>query len=100
MYRDVVTVAKSFYRMTMVFPSLRLAYILGSLSGQMTKIIVDSLGADGSDYCVRLDNDFTAAVILCAVTTSNYLDMRRGGFDVSALRYEDLTARPLSLIHI
>jgi len=100
MYRDVISVAKSFYRMTMVYPSLRLCYILGALSGQMTKIMVDSIGADGSDYCVRLDNNLAGAVIVCAVATSNYLDMRRGGFDVSALRYEDLIARPLDMCRV
>jgi len=100
MYRDIVTVAKSSYRLTMVLPSLRLGYILGSLSGQMSKIIVDSIGADGSDFCVRLDNNLTGAVVLYAVITASYLDMRRRGFDVSALRYEDLVARPLDMCRV
>jgi len=100
MYRDIVTVAKSSYRLTMVHPSLRLGYILGYFSGHVTKMIADSMGADGSDYCVRLDNDLTAAVLLCAVITSVYLDMRRRGFDVSAVRYEDLVARPLDMCRV
>ena len=100
MYRDIVTVAKSSYRLTMVLPSLRLGYILGYLSGQMSKIIVDSIGADGSDFCVRLDNNLTGAVVLYAVITASYLDMRRRGFDVSALRYEDLVARPLDMCRV
>ena len=97
MYRDSVTAAKSSYRLTFALPSLRLGYILGSFSGLITKLIVDSLGADGSDYRVRLDSDLTAGVLVNAVTTSTYLKMRRSGFDVSALRYEDLVVRPVDM---
>lgn len=66
----------------------------------MTKMAVDSMGYDGSDFCVRLDNDLTGGVLLSAVTTKSYLDMRRRGFDVSALRYEDLVARPLDMCRV
>ena len=100
MYRDVVAVAKSVYRLSMVLPTLRLACLLGSFSGHMMKMIVESRGADGSDFCVRLDNDLTCGVLLYAVTTSLYLSMRRRGFDVSALRYEDLVARPLDMCRV
>ena len=58
---------------------------------------INSLGADGSDYRVRLDSDLTAGVLVNAVTTSTYLKMRRSGFDVSALRYEDLVVRPVDM---
>jgi len=100
MYRDVLPVAKSFYRLSMVFPTLRLGYLLGYFSGQITKAIVNSvrLGVlDAADFCVRLDNDMMVGVFIFAVITSVYLDARRGGFDVSALRYEDLVARPLDM---
>jgi len=100
MYRDVVTVAGSVYRLSMVIPTLRLACLLGHFSGQITKMIVDSMGVDGSDYGVRLDNDLTGGVVLYAVTTSSYLAMRRRGFDVSALRYEDLVERPLDMCRV
>jgi len=100
MYRDVVKVAKSIYRVTMVFPSTRLALLLGYLSGYMTKAIMDSMGYDGSDFCARLDNDLTFGVLLYAVAISSYLDLRRRGLDVSALRYEDLVARPLDMCRV
>jgi len=100
MYRDVVTVAKSFYRLTMVLPSLRLALILGHFSGHITKVIADSLGHDGSDFRLRLDNDLTGGVLLYAVTTGCYLDLRRRGFEISAVRYEDLVARPLDMCRV
>jgi len=100
MYRDIVSVAKSIYRLTMVLPSVRLAYILGQLSGRMTKMMVDSMGFDGSAFCLRVESDLMCGVILSAVTTTSYLDMRRRGFAVNALRYEDLVARPVSMCRI
>ena len=100
MYRDILRTAKSFYRLSMVLPSLRLAYVLGALSGHITKTIVNSNGADGTDFCVRLDNDLTAGVLLCAVITASYLEMRQRGLDVSALRYEDLVARPFDMCRV
>jgi len=80
MYRDAVAVAKSMYRMSMVQPSLRLAYLLGSVSAYMTKCVVDAIGFNGSDFRVRLDNSLMGGVLLSAVTTSSYLDLRRRGF--------------------
>jgi len=92
--------AKSFYRLSMVLPSMRLAMLLGYFSGHMTKAFVDSMGFPGADFCVRMDNDLTLGVLMYAVTTSSYLDLRRRGFDVSALRYEDLVARPLDMCRV
>ena len=100
MYRDVVAVAKSQHRLSMVHPSLRLFCALGRLSGHLSKITMDFVGFDGSDYRVRLDNDLSFGVIMFAVTTGAYLSMRRRGFDVSALRYEDLVARPLNMCRV
>ena len=100
MYRDIVSVAKSSYRLSMVLPSIRLAVILGRISGHITKIIIDANGFDGTDYRVRLDSGLTGGVLLSAVTTSYYLDMRRRGWDVSALRYEDLVERPLDMCRV
>jgi len=100
MYRDVVPVAKSVYSASMVGPRVRLIFILGYISGHVTKALAETLGSEGSDYCVRLDNDLTPGVFLYALTTSVYLEMRRRGFDVSALRYEDLVARPLDMCRV
>ena len=34
------------------------------------------------------------------MATSKYIEMRRRGFDISALRYEDLVARPLDMCRV
>jgi len=100
MYRDTLAVAKSTYRMSMVMPGLRLLYLLGYISSYMIKIIFDSNGFCGSEYRMRLDNDLTGGVLVATVTTTIYLDLRRRGFDVSALRYEDLVARPVDMCRV
>jgi len=96
MYRDIVTVAKSLYRLSLVDPWQRLYYILGRLSGHLTTMMGDSMGELGS-LVGRFDNELTVGVLLSAVATKAYLDARQRGFDISALRYEDLVARPFDM---
>jgi len=93
MYRDVVAVAKSFYRVSMVLPELRLRYLHGYVYGQM---VINHI----SLQCGRLDSHLTSGVILWALITSIYLDMRRRGFAVRAVRYEDLVTRPLDMCRV
>jgi len=100
MYRDVVAVAKSVYRFTKVTPSQHVCRLLGRFPNQMTKIIASWLGMDGLIVCVYLDNDLPYDVLVYAKATSTYLGMRRRGFNVSALRYEDLVARPLDTCRV
>ena len=100
MYRDIVKSAKSAYRMSTALPSSHLLVLLGYLSGHATKKIYDYMGFDGSDFCVRLDNKLMYGALICALATSSYLDQRRRGFDISALRYEDLVARPLDMCRV
>ena len=100
MYRDMVKVAQSVYRQSMVFPTFRVLMLLGYLSKHMTRILVDQIGCPGDDYCVRLEDDLSAGIFGTALLSASYLDMRRNGFDVSALRYEDLVARPLEMCRV
>ena len=100
MYRDVVAVAKSMHRTSLMHPSVHLPCLLGQISGTMTKIVMDFMSFDGSDFRVRIDNDLLFGTFVYALSTSSYLDLRRRGFDVSALRYEDLVARPLDMCRV
>ena len=79
MYRDVVSIDKSLYRMSMVCPSLRLVCEFGRLSGQLSKILMDIMGYNGRDFQVRMDSDLTYGVLVFALSTKTYLDMRRRG---------------------
>ena len=100
LYRDVVAFAKSLYRLSMFVPMLCLTSLLGSFSGQMTKMIAKSRSTEDSNLCIRLENNLSLGVFMYAVSTSTYLDMRRRGFDISGLRYEDLVERPLDVCHV
>ena len=82
------------------YTALYLCVCVGRLSGRLTTIVMDSLDYDSADFCVRLDDDLTFGVLLSAVTTRSYVEMRRGGFDVRAVRYEDLVARPLDMCRV
>jgi len=100
MYRDVEKVAKSVYRTSYVIPVLNLVIKLGRLNGQFTKTVVNSIGFNGADFCVRFDNDMMPGSVLAAVVTSGYFAARRRGLNISALRYEDLVGRPLDMCRI
>lgn len=94
MYRDILKVSKSIYRLAAPLPSLNMAYVLGRISGTLTEKIVDSMGYSGKDFHLRLQDGLALGVLLSAVTMKAYVDMRRDGEHIEALRYEDLIARP------
>ena len=99
-YRDVVATAKSYYRMSMTRPFFRLIMVLGYFSPDMTKMVVDAGGFNGSEYRLRIDDELTFGVLMSGMFRRGYLDLRRRGFDVSAVRYEDLVARPLDMCRV
>ena len=97
MYRDVVASAKSLYRLSMIRPSTRLNFLLGRFSDRVSMSLSYPLR---SDLCMRLDNDLMFGVLHSALKIGSYLDLRRRGWDISALRYEDLVARPLDMCRV
>ena len=99
MYREVLSVAKSLYRLSLTDPFIHLFWIVGRLSGPMTMMISDTFGTLCSRVR-RLDSDLTVGVLMWAAATKAYLDARRRGLDISAFRYEDLVARPLDMCRV
>ena len=99
MYRDVLAVIKSFYRMSMLSPALRLMYLGRGNAAYFLKMLAEPLDVDLSNLMCS-DNSLTFGVLNAALPIANYLDLRRRGFDVSALRYEDLVARPLDMCRV
>jgi len=100
MYRDVVKVAKSISRTRMVSPSACLIYEVGKLSSRVSKMLLSELGVSGIDYSVRMNNDLLPGALMAAITMSLYLDVRRRGFEICSVRYEDLVARPLDMCRV
>jgi len=99
MYRDIEKVTKSVHRSSLVCPSVHIIFKVGRLSGQVTKIMLNSMGLNGSDYCERA-YELVPGVLLSAVTTATYLDALRCGINIRALRYEDLIAHPLDMCRV
>lgn len=95
MYRDIVKMSKSLYRLSYQIPSIWLIYEIGRLHGNLTKLAMDQCGFAGDDYNFRLDNGLTLGVLSSAVTMKSYLDMRHAGLPISAVRYEELVGQPL-----
>ena len=94
-YRDATDVGKSLYRLSCAMPSVRLAQLLGRLSPSMCAAVVDWIGYGGTDFHVLIDNDLTFGVTCVLAAMKAYVEFRRQGFGIKAVRYEDLVARPL-----
>lgn len=95
MYRDIVKVAKSLYRLSYAVPSLSLAITLGRLSGWFIQAIVDSMGFCSRDFDFeRTQNGLSFGVMVSSVVMRSYLDQRRRGLEVGGIRYEDLVDDP------
>jgi len=100
-YRNVEQVAKSTYRTSQVVPTAFVVFGLGKLSDRFLRTAASSMGVQlPPDLCVRVDNDLVPGVLMSALTTSAYRDARRRGYDVRAVRYEDLVARPLDMSRV
>jgi len=84
-------------KVEMVMPSQRLRYLFGFLSIRFTEM---TLLDNSKRLCNRLDSALTVGVLLSALVTSIYMDLRRRGWDVCAVRYEDLVARPLDMCRV
>ena len=100
MYRDVLSVAKSLYRLMITDSVMNLFLIVGRLSVPMAKITSDNILGTLCSRVPRLDSDLTVGVFVWAAAIKAYLDARRRGLDISALRYEDLVARPLDMCRV
>ena len=97
-----MAVAKSTYRMSMIGPLYRFEFLWGGYTINIRKILAQHIGVDTPELCkpMRSDNNMIFGVQLAAYPIAIYLDLRRRGFDVSALRYEDLVARPLDMCRV
>jgi len=100
MYRDIEKVAKSMSRSSQTSPTACLALQAGRVSSRVSKIMLDSMGLNGANFCIRMDSKLAGGVLVSAATSTLYLKARRRGFDVRAVRYEDLVARPRDMCRV
>ena len=76
-------------------PSMRLAQLLGRLSPSLFAAVVDWMGYGGTDFNVLIDSDLTLGATCLLAAVKAYTEFRGQGFDIKAVRYETLIARPL-----
>jgi len=55
------------------------------------------MGYGGNDFRGDVVHDLTLGAVPALVAMKEYVDFRRRGFDMKAVRYEDLVARPLEI---
>jgi len=84
-------------RLTFVIPSRMLIYLFGRLSKSVSARLFAWCGDIYSDFHVLIENDLTIGAVYALVSMKAYLDFCRRGFDISAIRYEDLVERPLEI---
>jgi len=91
LYRNVINVAKSSYRMSDLGPS-----IMKYMQSINPRMMNDWMGYGGNDFInIYFENTLILAAIRALATMKAYVDFRRQGFDIKAVRYEDVVARPL-----
>jgi len=95
MYRDTLATVKSIYRLQFPLPSLLLVDGFGRLSGKLTEKMINQIGWPGKEYNIRLENDLALGTLSTAIIMKVYLDLRRRGFPIKAVRYEELIGKPL-----
>jgi len=102
MYRDLLKAAQSNHRLSMVVPQFRVLYYFEGKAVYFMKPLAEHHGVDLSAVVkpMRSDNNLLLCVLFAALPVASYLEMRRDGFDVSAVRYEDLVARPLDMCRV
>jgi len=100
MYRDIVAVSKSMYRCSMTDVASRVRYLSRGKTDSFMKTSSAELAVDLSNLCKHTCFNISLGVINAALKIALYLDLRRRGFDISALRYEDLVSRPLDMCRV
>ena len=90
MYRNVIKVAQSLYRISREVPTLMMTNTLGKLSPVLTEKCFDYVGYLGKDFRYKFWDDLSMGVMMATVNCKLYLEFRRNGLEVSAVRYEDI----------
>ena len=75
-------------------PSRRLICLAGRLSESLCATLLSWCGHSPNDFRILIENDLTLWAACALATMKAYLEFRRKGFDIRAVRYEDLVERP------
>lgn len=99
MYRDGVKVAQSLARAIEGGCTLaNVAFLLGRVHVSITRALIEHMGYDTTQCNINSKDPFAWTFYLWAYTVRKYLDWRKNGMDIAAVRYEDLQNCPAQVI--
>ena len=95
MYREGLKVAQSMVRVSTQVPLFALAVIVTKIHPRLTEMTFEAMGLPAKDFKIKLPNHLTFSVYLWAIICRKYLDLRRKGYEINAVKYENLVKHPL-----
>ena len=93
MYCEGLKVAQSFVRGSTQLPLGLLLLIVTKIHPRLTEMCFEAMGLSAKDFKIKLP--LTFAVYFWATMCRKYLDLRKNGYEISAVKYEDLVKHPL-----
>lgn len=96
MYREGLKVAQSLIKTSSQMPMLALVFKLTALHPKLSELGVEAMGFSPKDFKVSLPNPMTFSIFVWAVFCNRYNLLRRDGFNINAIKYEDLVKNKVS----
>ena len=95
MYREGLKVAQSIVRTSTQMPMFALTLIVTKIHPRLAEMTVEAMGLPAKDFKIQLPSPITFAVYVWAIICRKYLDLRKNGYEIDAVKYEDLVKHPL-----
>ena len=90
LYRDGLKCSKSFAKISMELPLLKLIICLNGLSINITRKFTEWLGLPSEPYCIAGKSRILFGANIWCRAMRLFMDYRKSGMTIAALRYEDL----------
>jgi len=95
MYREGIKVAQSLVRTSTQMPMLALTFVLTKIHPKLAELSVEAMGLPAKDFKVKIPSPLAFSVFVWAVCCNKYLNLRRDGYTIDAVKYEDLVKHKL-----
>ena len=90
LYREGLAVARSVAKCADGVLSIAILQVVGRWSGAITKKLVEGMGLHSENFQIKLESDLHWGTIMWAAAIRQYLDFRKQGINIVAVRFEDL----------
>jgi hypothetical protein len=100
MYREGLKVAQSLIRTSTQIPMFALTLILTKLHPRLAEMGVEAMGLPAKDFKVRLTSPMVFCAYGWATFCKKYLELRKNGIKIDAVKYEDLVKHPLESMKV